>query len=122
LNAPAVVELKAFVPAKDFALSLAFYQDLGFTVASESDGIAYLHHGDAAFLLQDFHDRGLAENFAMHLLVTDVEAWWRRVLDIRLAERYGVIIEPPADRPWRMRDFAVRDPSGVLWRIAQNLS
>jgi uncharacterized glyoxalase superfamily protein PhnB len=22
--------------------------------------------------------------------------------------------------PWRMRDFMVIDPSGVLWRIAQN--
>jgi uncharacterized glyoxalase superfamily protein PhnB len=23
-------------------------------------------------------------------------------------------------QPWRMRDFVVSDPSGVLWRIAQN--
>jgi predicted lactoylglutathione lyase len=27
------VEIKAFVPARDFALSKDFYEDLGFTVA-----------------------------------------------------------------------------------------
>lgn len=24
-------------------------------------------------------------------------------------------------QPWRMLDFTLADPSGVLWRIAQNL-
>lgn len=24
-------------------------------------------------------------------------------------------------QPWRMLDFTLTDPSGVLWRIAQNL-
>jgi predicted lactoylglutathione lyase len=31
------IEIKAFVPARDFALSRQFYQDLGFTVAWSSD-------------------------------------------------------------------------------------
>ena len=32
----------------------------------------------------------------------------------------GVKVEPPADRPWGMRDFVIVDPTYVLWRIAQN--
>jgi len=48
------VEIKAFVPARDFALSLEFYQALGFKLASVFDGIAYLHCGESSFLLQDF--------------------------------------------------------------------
>ena len=31
------VELKAFVPAKDFELSKRFYEDLGFSLAWDSD-------------------------------------------------------------------------------------
>ena len=31
------IELKAFVPAKDFELSKRFYQDVGFTLALDSD-------------------------------------------------------------------------------------
>ena len=37
-----------------------------------------------------------------------------------LAAKYGVKTEPPADQPWGMRDFVIVDPTGVLWRIAQN--
>jgi len=36
-----ITEIKAFVPSKNFGLSKQFYQDLGFTMASDDDGIAY---------------------------------------------------------------------------------
>jgi uncharacterized glyoxalase superfamily protein PhnB len=38
-----------------------------------------------------------------------------------LAERYGVRASPPEDRPWRIRDFVLADPTGVMWRIGQNI-
>lgn len=40
-----VTEIKAFVPARDFSLSRQFYQDSGFTLASDGDGVAYFHFG-----------------------------------------------------------------------------
>jgi len=55
----------------------------------------------------------------MHLLVADVDAWWAQIQQRDLANKYGVRAEPPEQRPWGMRDFIVVDPSGVLWRIAQ---
>ena len=117
----ATVELKAFVPAKDFGQSKRFYQDLGFTLASDGDGVAYFHRGDCAFLLQDYYDEGLAKNLMMHLLVEDVDAWRALVTERDLVGTYGVRVTEVETRPWRMRDFALTDPSGVLWRIAQNL-
>jgi catechol 2,3-dioxygenase-like lactoylglutathione lyase family enzyme len=114
------VEIKAFVPARDFALSKSFYQDLGFVVAWSSDDLAYLRHGNASFLLQNFYNKVHADNFMMHLLVKDVETWWRQVEDQGLVAKYGVKAEPPEDRPWGMRDFVIIDPTGVLWRIGQN--
>jgi len=57
----------------------------------------------------------------MHILVEDVAAWWAHDQAKRLAERYGVMTEPPADRPWGIRDFIIVDPTGVLWRIGQNV-
>ncbi len=47
-----IVELKPYVPAKDFALSKRFYQDLGFELAWSFEDLAYLRHGDSSFLLQ----------------------------------------------------------------------
>ena len=115
------VELKAFVPARDFALSKRFYADMGFTLASDTEGVAYFHHENVSFLLQDFYVKEAAENLMMHLLVEDVDAWWQRLHDTGLAERYGVRIGAVELQPWRMRDFVLIDPSGVLWRIAQNV-
>ncbi len=74
-----ITEIKAFVPSKDFDISKEFYKDLGFTMASEGDGVAYFHFGHVSFLLQDFCAEALAENFMMHILVEDVDAWWEHV-------------------------------------------
>lgn len=114
-----VVEVKAFVPARDFERSMAFYQALGFTRASVDGGIAYFHHGHSSFLLQDFYVPEHAENFLMHLLVEDVEAW--HAMAKAVAQQFEVRIGEPEDQPWAMRDFVLFDPSGVLWRIGQNL-
>nr|WP_273542772.1 hypothetical protein [Aeromonas caviae] len=35
-----------------------------------------------------------------------------------LADRHDVISHT---QPWRMKEFCLYDPSGVLWRIAQNI-
>jgi catechol 2,3-dioxygenase-like lactoylglutathione lyase family enzyme len=115
------VETKAFVPAREFDLSLRFYRDLGFTCPWSDGALAYLHCGNAALLLQRYVAPGFAEHFQMHLLVTDVDAWWRHVQAERIVQRYGVRAMPPQNRPWRIRDFVLMDPSGVMWRIGQNL-
>jgi uncharacterized glyoxalase superfamily protein PhnB len=44
------------------------------------------------------------------------------VLAAAVAERFGVQVGAPEDRPWAMRDFTLFDPRGVLWRIAQNIA
>jgi uncharacterized glyoxalase superfamily protein PhnB len=80
-----------------------------------------LLHDEASFLLQDFYNKELAENLMLHLLVEDVEAWHARVSSAGLAQRFGVNVSAVVQQPWGMRDFALWGPSGVLWRIAQNV-
>jgi catechol 2,3-dioxygenase-like lactoylglutathione lyase family enzyme len=120
MSALAIEEIKAYVPARDFARSKQFYQDLGFTIVWSSDDLAYVRHGNASFLLQNFYVEAHAGNFMMHMLVEDLDAWWRQVEDRRLQSKYGIMLEPPADRSWGLRDFVITDPTGVLWRIAQS--
>ena len=115
------IEAKAYVPAKDFALSKRFYQDLGFELAWSSDHLAYLRRGHASFLLQNFYNKEHADHFMMHLLVEDADAWWHHVEEHGLRAKYGVEAEPPADRSWGLRDFEIIDPTGVLWRIGHNI-
>src|SRR5258705_10401381 len=50
------VEIKAFVPARDFGLCQRFYEDLGFTVAWSDADLAYLRCDGCSFLLQNFYN------------------------------------------------------------------
>ena len=82
------VDIKAFVPARDFALSKRFYQALGFTLASEFDGVAYFHYGDCSFLLQNFYVAEFADNLMMQLLVENVDDWYAHVQSQGVAEAF----------------------------------
>ena len=83
--------------------------------------MAYVRHGSTSFLLQQFYVREHAENFMMHMLVENVDDWYKRVRNSDVQARFGVRVEAPEDRPWQMRDFTLTDPTGVCWRIAQNI-
>ena len=115
------IEIKAYVPAQDFELSKRFYADLGFTEAWSSEDLAYFHAGQCSFLLQRFYVKEHAECFMMHMLVEDVEAWWAHVEAQQVIQKYAVRAGLPEDRSWGLRDFTVTDPTGVLWRIGQNI-
>lgn len=107
-------------------VSKQFYQDIGFTLCWSNGGLALLHygphgvHGEPAFLLQNYYVKEFAENLQMHLLVKDVDAWWAQIQAKQVAQKYGVEIGKPEDRDWKMRDFTLFDPCGVLWRISQD--
>ena len=122
-NAPDLhtIEAKPYVPARDFALSLRFYQALGFAIVWSSDDLAHLRHGASGFLLQRFFVPGHARNFQMHLLVRNADDWHRHIQAQRIAEDFGVDLGEPEDRPWGLRDFTLFDPGGVLWRIGHAL-
>jgi hypothetical protein len=116
-----VIEIKAFVPATDFGLSKRFYAALGCEIPWSDESLAYVRHGNASFLLQAFDEPAFARNFQMHMLVENVDDWHARLLAAGVPARFGVVMGAPEDRPWAMRDFTLFDPSGVLWRIAQNI-
>jgi catechol 2,3-dioxygenase-like lactoylglutathione lyase family enzyme len=115
------IEIKAFVPARDLPRSIAFYTALGFEVPWSSDDLAYVRFGETAFLLQRFYVAEHAGNFMMHLLVQNADDWYAHVVASGVVERFGVLLEPPADRSWGLRDFPLSDPTGVLWRVGHNL-
>ncbi|HWH82938.1 MAG TPA: VOC family protein [Burkholderiaceae bacterium] len=114
--------VRAFVPARDFALSQRFYAALGFESVWSNAEFAFLRHGDAAFLLQNFHVAEHSANFMMQLAVRDVDAWWAHLNGRGVAQTFGVRIDAPVTQPWGQREIVLFDPSGVLWRIAQPLA
>src|SRR2546430_12953227 len=70
-----VLDLKAFVPAKDHALAKQFYVDLGFKLNWDNPQTAELEIGSFRFLLQNYYVQRYEKNFMMHLMVEDTDAW-----------------------------------------------
>jgi catechol 2,3-dioxygenase-like lactoylglutathione lyase family enzyme len=118
---PDVVAMRPFVPATDFEASVRFYVDLGFTARRLGDTLASIELGPFGFLLQDYHVEGFAGNFMMHLMVNDLDRWWKHIESLGLAAKYGVRAPTaPAMQPWGLIVSYVVDPSGVLWHFAQH--
>ncbi len=116
------ISLWPFLPAKNFELSKQFYLDLGFSIAHENRDTIGFAMGGQGFLLQNFYIKELADNFMIHLLVSDVGTWWNHALSLSLNEKYGVSVpKPPKDEPWGLKVLYLTDPSGVLWHVAQKI-
>ncbi|MGH9761038.1 MAG: glyoxalase, partial [Blastocatellia bacterium] len=99
-----IIDLKAFVPAKDSAISRQFYVDLGFTQNWANDEIAEFQIGAFRFLLQTFYVKEHAGNFMMNLAVEDADLWWKHIKEINLTEKYpGIMAKPPTMQPWGLR-------------------
>ena len=106
-----------FVPAKDFTVSSAYYEALGFEV-DDGDDVRLVSLGDHGFLLQDFYVKPWADNFMMALHVDDAQAWIDKAE--ALVERFPGTRTTPAElQDWGMVVGHIFDPTGVLWHITQ---
>jgi catechol 2,3-dioxygenase-like lactoylglutathione lyase family enzyme len=111
---------RPFLPTRDFELSRAFYEALGFRKLLDGD-VAIFAIGATSFILQRAHrEEDWDCDFMMQLMVDDLDGWWTHIDKLDLPARFGVP-QPraPAMQPWGLRVAYVVDPAGVLWHIAQ---
>ena len=117
---PEIRAFRPFLPAKEFETSLRFYKTIGFNAFQLGDTLAELSLGTHAFLLQGYYVKEWAENTVMHVLVSEVDTWWRHLNSLDLSNRFGVAPPaPPRVEPWGLTVVYVFDPSGVLWHFAE---
>jgi uncharacterized glyoxalase superfamily protein PhnB len=69
---------------------------------------------------QDF-ERSKQFYLALGFEIPWTDDWHAHIRASGVESRFGVAVGEPENRPWAMRDFTLVDPSGVLWRIAQNI-
>ena len=115
----ATLDLRAFVPSKDYAVSKAFYEAMGFTKTWEGDGMAQFEIGHNRFFLQNGYEKVWAENCMLNLVVQDVWAWESHIRTAGLVEKFpGVKASEPRAQPVGIILY-LHDPAGVLWHIQQ---
>jgi hypothetical protein len=113
-----VTALRPTVPAKSFEISKQFYIEVGFEPKKLTHDLIEMRLGAYSFILQNYYVQQWADNFVMHLRVSDVKLWWDHIVSLDLPSRYGVKTRAPQIEGWGYV-AGVIDPSGVLWRIAE---
>jgi hypothetical protein len=85
-----VMAMRPTVPAKDFEISKRFYIELGFEPETLTDRLVEMQLGAFSFILQAHYIQQWADNFVMHMRVSDVRRWWNHIDGLDLTLRYGV--------------------------------
>ena len=113
-----VEALRAFVPAKNIDQSIAFYEALGFSTNRLGPDLAEMHLGEWSFFLRNHGPEATADFFVMHLMVSDLDAWWARIDALDAQGLFAQKPRPPALQSWGLRVAFFIDPTGVLWHVA----
>ena len=113
---------RPIVPSKNFGISKQFYCDLGFQPRMLTDDIAEMSLGACSFLLQNYYVHDWADNFVIHLHVSNLQPWWDRIVAADLATRHGVKTRAPHRAEWGATVAHLIDPTGVLWWLHETQS
>jgi len=89
---------------------------LGFEPETRSARARMLRVGEFRLLLHVGGSTPDEQNLHLHLAVDDVDAFHREV-----CARGATPEAPPATKPWGLRSFELRDPSGYLWEFVQEV-
>lgn len=119
-----IKDLRAFLPAKDFAMSKSFYAAVGFDQAWSSDDLVLFRVGGFSFFLQNYFVQQWADNMMVDLRVTDVDAYWSHLKELDLTGKWPAPVRlgaPQDDAASGIRRGHFVDPSGVLWHFSQTL-
>ena len=111
--------VRPFVPSgKDYALSRAFFRELGFVENWGNDELCELQFGEARFLLQNYRNENMQQNYMVMVTVDDLDALHEHLQRLQLETRYpGVRFSAPEQRPWGQRELHLIDPAGVCWHF-----
>ncbi len=102
---------------EDLDRAADFYVDvLGFEPETRSDRARMLRAGEFRLLLHVGGSTPDKQNLHVHLAVDDVDAFHREV-----SARGATPEALPETKPWGLRSFELRDPSGYLWEFVQEV-
>jgi hypothetical protein len=111
------ISIRAFIGAKDFAVSRNFYLDLGFEEVTLGDNMSYFRIEGLGFYLQNAYVKDWIDNTMIFLEVDDINRYWNELVALDLASKYkGVKLIPVRNEEWGSECF-LHDPSGVLWHF-----
>jgi catechol 2,3-dioxygenase-like lactoylglutathione lyase family enzyme len=110
------------LPTNDMRRTRAFYESLGFKAGYGDERYDILRRGNLVVHLESRSDLAPATNHtSCYWRVTDAEALYEEFAELGLPADGSPSLSEPADEPWGMREFTLKDPAGNLIRIGHEL-
>lgn len=109
-----VIDIKAFVPSRDYEVSKSFYTEIGFHSEYVTDDLTLFENGRCLFFLQRFYNEELAKNFMLQVCVSDICS----AFDLCSKAKYKTKITPVQQESWG-KVFYVWGPAGELLHITE---
>ncbi|MEZ5297045.1 MAG: hypothetical protein R2697_12445 [Ilumatobacteraceae bacterium] len=118
---PTARDVRVWIGARDFEMSLRFYDALGWTIAwTDGEGLAHLELAGHRFVLQDYYAKQWCENSMVTVDVDDASAWFEHVSGVLSAGTFGSArVSEPRREDYGAIVTYVWDPSGVLLHLTE---
>jgi len=122
MSVRSATSIKPFMPAKDYLLSLDFYQKMGWKLIFDNGNIAELNLGDSSFFLQDFYVKDWAHNMMLYINIDDAQDWHDRAQELIAENDFASArVKVPELQDHGDLVTFVWDPCGVLLDFAQTI-
>jgi hypothetical protein len=113
------LSLQPFVPSGDnFAASKQLFIALDFKVSWDAGDYVGFEKDECRFILQKFENKAFAENLMITIRVTDVNEWYKNVMEKQLPGEFGVRISAPKEMPYG-KECNLIDIAGVCWHFVE---
>ena len=111
--------IRPFLGSKDYQISRAFYQDLGFKENIISSNMSYFEFDGLGFYLQDAYVKDWVDNTMVFMEVEDVKLFYKELFKLELPAKYqDVKLVPIKELDWGSECF-LHDPAGNLWHFGE---
>ena len=111
--------IRPFLGTKDYQISRAFYQDLGFKESILSSNMSYFELSGLGFYLQDAYVKDWVDNTMVFMEVEDVKQFYNVLSDLNLPSKFeNVRLVPIKELVWGSECF-LHDPAGNLWHFGE---
>ncbi len=115
-----IEDQRPFLPTRDFSRSIDFYNRMGWRTAFLDDNLALMELGHSRLFLQKYYQPEWAANMMLHLVVDDVDAWYKHAMKVKAEGGFDEVrVSAPKHEPYGAMVAHIVDPAGVLFHIAQ---
>ena len=110
--------IRAFIGAKNFEKSSAFYQEIGFEEVPLDAKMSYFKvNENLGFYLQNAYVNDWVDNSMIFLEIDNLDDFRAELLAKNLDKKYETVrVSAIRNEVWG-REFFVHDPSGILWHF-----